>query len=474
MMDGSDDEKYREAFGEHNGISADCIGTINGIKNNNPGFMRFVLGSSDAEKFSDLAWELFGGYIADNDHLEGIYLDSCSLTDSKISLLFQGLSNGGPLKDLNLPNNNFGVDGIRSMMPFLKKSREIRELRISQNRNINTECFRLLTEALQGGTIKTLRLWGCRIDDITALDEYSLPHLQFLNFNINNIQSFPTTLDNYTNLERLYLSSNKIGRDGCRSLAKLLQKDGSRLTNLSLDNNDVGDEEAEIFANSLKCNTSLTELKLNGDLTLGENYFTETGFTAFSKLLNDVSSIDGTYNSNHTLTFIGLPDSTDATVKELKGHIDRAIKINKKYDGNSHAAGRAKVIDTQLNSRKKMELSRLQGVDYSYGSIFGEIEPVLLPEVLAVVGGSHSHDELYRMLIATAPDLASTVNRKGLFQQAIAQNVARLAALEAEAAALTARTAQLNIGLSSMEDESTLTKTKEQQNKLSGKKRVLD
>ena len=92
----------------------------------------------------------------------------------------------------------------------------------------------------------------------------------------------------------------------------------------------------------------------------------------------------------------------------------------------------------------------------------------------ALVGGSHGHNELFQMLVTTAPDLASTVDRRGLFQQAIAQNVTRLAALEAEAAALTARTAQLNIGLSSMEDESTLTKTKEQQNKLSGKKRGLD
>ena len=75
-------------------------------------------------------------------------------------------------------------------------------------------------------------------------------------------------------------------------------------------------------------------------------------------------------------------------MKELKGHIDRATKVNKGNEGNSHAAGRAKVIDTQLNSQKRKELCRLQGIDYSYGILFAEIEPILLPETLALVGGS--------------------------------------------------------------------------------------
>ena len=66
----SDDENFREAFGRHTGIFPDCVDEINGIKDNDPNLTAFSLRSHDAENFSDLAWELLGGYIAaDNDHL---------------------------------------------------------------------------------------------------------------------------------------------------------------------------------------------------------------------------------------------------------------------------------------------------------------------------------------------------------------------------------------------------------------------
>ena len=76
-----------------------------------------------------------------------------------------------------------------------------------------------------GGTIESLRLNGCGIDDITALEHYPLPHLRDLDLDHNNIRSLPS-LENYTNLEELHLSNNRIGREGCRSIAKLLQKEG--------------------------------------------------------------------------------------------------------------------------------------------------------------------------------------------------------------------------------------------------------
>ena len=97
------------------------------------------------------------------------------------------------------------------------------------------------------------------------------------------------SMENYTNLEVLYLSNNKIGREGCRSISKLLQKEGTRLNHLDLDSTNVGNEEAEILANSLRNNASLKTLELR------ENNITEKGYRAFSKLLYDVSSIDNTY-----------------------------------------------------------------------------------------------------------------------------------------------------------------------------------
>ena len=94
-------------------------------------------------------------------------------------------------------------------------------------------------------------------------------------------------------------------------------------------------------------------------------------------------------------------------IKDMKKNIDNALFNNKGNAGSSHAAGRLKVIATQLNSNKRNELSCMQGIDYSYSSLFADIEPILLPEVLSLVGENHGQNELFRMLIATAPDLIS-------------------------------------------------------------------
>ena len=74
---------------------------------------------------------------------------------------------------------------------------------------------------------------------------------------------------------------------------------------------------------------------------------------------------------------------------------------------NPPAAGRAKVIATQLNSAKRRELCRLQGIEYSYRAIFVGIDPVLLPDLLALVTSEHGLTDGYRMLIEFGPGLFS-------------------------------------------------------------------
>ena len=60
----SDDENYRAAFGEHTGISSEGRDEINRIKDNDPDLKKISPRMCDVENFSDLAWELLGGYIA--------------------------------------------------------------------------------------------------------------------------------------------------------------------------------------------------------------------------------------------------------------------------------------------------------------------------------------------------------------------------------------------------------------------------
>ena len=166
------------------------------------------------------------------------------------------------------------------------------------------------------------------------------------------------------------MNSSKLGVKGFRSVAQLLQKEGSSLRCLDLTSTDMDDDMAVIVADSLKCNTLLESLYMGGN-----NNISERGCRAFLKLLNDVSSIESTYSSNHTLTqflwgyefneerhraffrlesglSLSLPNSTDATVKEMKTYIDLAVDINRKNGGKSHAAGRAKVIGKSIEQQQ--------------------------------------------------------------------------------------------------------------------------
>ena len=76
-----------------------------------------------------------------------------------------------------------------------------------------------------------------------------------------------------------------------------------------------------------------------------------------------------------------------------------------------------------------------------------------MPEVLSLVGERLGQSELYEMLLSVAPDLASTVDRKAIIKQMIAENTAALASLPAEyalkASALRDEVRELNKELAS-------------------------
>jgi len=103
-------------------------------------------------------------------------------------------------------------------------------------------------------------------------------------------------------------------------LSNILQQEGTTLTKLHLHSTDIDDEDIEILANSLKRNTTLTNLCLTG------NKITDIGYRTILELLNDVSSIENTYNSNHTLLDLFLSngaywdDNDTPTMKKINRH----------------------------------------------------------------------------------------------------------------------------------------------------------
>ena len=224
-----EDEQFQLAFGERT-IHQHVRNEINNMKNNNPDKIEFSLQYQNVSQFSDFALELIGRYIASNTHLKEINLSNFSLNDSTISNIFRRLSQGQVLEELHLIENQIGPNGIRSMVPFLKNSQKLSNLDLSCNRNIKTEGFEVLINALDGGLIEELNLWKCKIEDISVLGNCTLPYLRVLELSDNNIRSMGniSTLQHCTNLKRLDLKRNNVGIDGCRKIAKLLQNEDSR------------------------------------------------------------------------------------------------------------------------------------------------------------------------------------------------------------------------------------------------------
>ena len=209
------------------------------------------------------------------------------------------------------------------------------------------------------------------------------------------------------------MSNNPISSAGCIGIAKLLESSTTAIE-FSICYTNIGDDGADMVANSLIHNNKLYLLEMD------DNKMTERGCVSFLKLIcGDMTSIESTYNSNRSLRDMCLP-----------------FDAHRMIEKNQAQNGRTKVINLQLNSVKREELHRLQGIPYCYDSIFAEIDPLVLPDVLALVGQSHGQTELFRMLVHSVSDLFSTVNRKMVVKQKLDDKTAEMTALSAKMTAL--------------------------------------
>ena len=195
----------------------------------------------------------------------------------------------------------------------------------------------------------------------------------------------------------------------------MLRGGDATLGHLSLQNNLIDDEGVEILVDVLKNNTSLTSLSLEGNHKISKH-----GQLMLLKLVSDVSSIEATLQSNHTLSTIAVTSSaTDTPISEaIHWVLDSTgcVNVNRR--------GRAKVIETQLRSASRAELAEIQGVNHS---VYSEINPLHLPEVLALVGRHSGQGELFVALRSSIAGVISTVNRKQCLKQQTVDYEAKIA-----------------------------------------------
>ena len=358
------------------------LNNLRRMRDNDPTVTRLVADGSFAfiQDMTDDGWEQFGRDVSNSNHLDDLQFTQC-LDDHNMSFLFRGLTRSSSIETFSAAGNEFGFNGVQSMVPFLQNANNLVDLDINYN-DITSEGFNLLFRALRDSPIKGLHACHCGLDSIKIDDAY-VPN----------------------NLLSLFLFGNNINADGCRQIAKLLQRENATLKELLLGHNKIDDEGISIIANALRTNTSLTMMNLNKNERI-----TIEGMKLLLKLLNDISSIKATLQSNHTLQGIICDDSFEGTdvVRKLK----RILQINK------NGAGREKVICTQLDSKLRAEMCSLQGLEHS-GKPLTEIGPLLLPEVLEIVGKHHGLSGFYESFRTSVADLLTTINREVWLQQEI-------------------------------------------------------
>ena len=396
------------------------------IRDNDPRVKRLD-GNGEFESVEDMTddeWEELGRDISNNTHLKKVGLYEYALNDHQMHFLFQGLTRSSSIKELTLKFNDLSAAAVRCMVPFLQSANNLVRLDLSGN-VFQSEGFNLLLRALRNSPVERLDCSACDIESIEEIDSENKPK----------------------KLEKLFLNYNHINADGCRGLAKLLRGGDSTLTTLDLDENKIDDEGVAVLVGALQSNTSLMGLQLAGNVDISNQ-----GLVMLLKLVNDISSVEATLRSNHTLRKISLEklrkfSDENEEDEQIQRHIGVATQINMAIagllvTGKLGAASKEKMIKTQLNSVKRAELAELQGVNHS---LYSEIDPLHLPEVLALVGRHHGQGELFVALKSSIAGVISTVNReqclkqqRGYHNAIIAEHMAKVEAIDAELALIEA------------------------------------
>ena len=376
----------------------------------------------DIENMTDEDWEQLGRDIANNTHLGDIMLCNGVLNDHKMSFLFQGLTRSSSIDALYLADNGLTAAAIPSMVPFLQNANNIKSLDLGgedPGNSLQSEGFNILFRALRDCPVEHLWCQNCGIESIEIDIEHIPRHLKKLDLHWNNINV-----------------------DGCRGLATLLQVGDAALTDLSLEGNKIDDDGVEILVNALQSNATLKRLGLRGN-----DGISKQGKIMLLKLVNDISSIEATLQSNHTLHNISFETSSDTEAQILR-RVVMATTTNSLLEevwGKfrlQEEVRRAKVIRTQLHSGIRSELAELQGVNQS---LYSEINPLHIPEVLALVGRHHGQGELYMALKSSIAGVISTVSERQSLEQErlqyraiIAEYTNKLEAVEAKIATIEA------------------------------------
>ncbi|EJK58487.1 hypothetical protein THAOC_21382 [Thalassiosira oceanica] len=316
--------------------------------------------------------------LRDMNSLEELYVD-CELddghglvndlNDTSMAECIPSLATCTGMRKLMLNGLSFSANSCAALRGVFPRMSALLELRLGGN-SIDDECARALVQGLSDcKQIQSLSLSRNIISD-DGLDVLILglpTSVDMLDLGGNEI-----TLARQLPLlrfKKLHLTWNALSHGGPGLIAKSLANHECRLESLTLNRCNIGNEGAAILAEGLGNNQRLIRMSLE------DNNITQEGLNAFSSILCNPSSIDASYNSNHTIHDMGGYGAYGANIPQ---DVEILLELNSDPDKSRVAANKILQVHRHLDMRPffGMELDLLPYV-VAWLERFAESRPEL-------------------------------------------------------------------------------------------------
>ena len=230
-----------------------------------------------------------GKLLTRNTSLEKLDLSYNCLSTDGFEALSEGVASHSNLKELNLSNNRITDESMRTMPKLLTAPIEV--LNLAGNEFRVGGMLELIRGIRNGHVLKCLDVSENRIEQEgfdTLCEALPLSRMQVLkarNIGISTGKSLGQTLGSCDHILHLDIAKNFLGSSCAHIVAALVLN--SSITQLSLQENRIGDTIAALLAQALLKNTSLTKISLRG------NRIKDKGAQALAKMLGRNSTLRG-------------------------------------------------------------------------------------------------------------------------------------------------------------------------------------
>jgi len=316
------------------------------------------------------------------------------ISDTLLPFLISALSNNKTVKDLNLNSLENGNFSLQAIVQFLQSpSCMLESISLSNNfhdssNSFDDEKIESFANAIANNCrLKKLQLHYNR--SVTPAGWHTLFQLlqrpscglESLDIGANNltdetVESLASAISNGSKLRELNLSFNtNVSSAAWQVLTIALRRHAPALEMLGMC--DVDNGLIASLTHLLTVNKKLKKLRIIERKTSGQ--VPSRLIVAFTRILNDTSSILNTYNSNHV-----VEELCDEEIVTLPTHLNSLLRINK--ENSSSQAARIKIIKAHFS-----------GGDINT-QVFNHMELNVHPNAIAWMGGSKTNDLLFAFL----------------------------------------------------------------------------